>query len=348
MKLKLFLPALFFLLISCKKEAVASETFDTVVSKNVVFSENNKILKLKSGKFTYDIPKSKLPFKRIILLNASLVGYFSELRQEEKIIGISSPEYIYSEKIQQLITENKIQNVGNEQKYDVEKILALKPDAIFTNYISSFENTYDLLKKNGIEVIFLDEYLEQNPLEKSKYLLVFGKLLDVEKTATEKFGGIEKTYDSLKTLVKNIKEKPVVLANEIYGNQWFMPGGKTQLAYLINDAGGKYILKENTDDKAVPMSFEEVFVKAERAKFWVNAGNHKTKNELLTANPNYAKMNVFKTGRIYAISGREKGKTNDFFESGAVRSDLVLKDYIKIFHPQLLPNYQLTYLKELN
>ncbi|WP_449397686.1 hypothetical protein [Chryseobacterium wanjuense] len=64
-------------------------------------------------------------------------------------------------------------------------------------------------------------------------------------------------------------------------------------------------------------------------------------------NPFYAKLNVFNKGKIYVITGRERAKANDFFEGGIIRSDLVLKDYIKIFHPELLPDYQLTYMKEL-
>ena len=95
------------------------------------------------------------------------------------------------------------------------------------------------------------------------------------------------------------------------------------------------------------MSFEEVFIKAKDAQFWVNAGNHQTKKELLQINPNYAKMNVFNKGKIYTVTGKEKGKSNDYFESGVVRADLILKDYIKIFHPELLPDYILTYMKEL-
>ena len=252
------------------------------------------------------------------------------------------------EKIHQLINDGKIQNIGNEQKYDVEKIIALKPDAIFTNYIASFDNTYDLIKKNGIEIIFLDEYLEQNPLEKSKYLLVFGKLFDVEKNAVSRFEEIQKNYNSLKTLAQKSEKKPVVLTNEIYGNQWFLPGGKTNFAQFVSDANANYINAENQDSKAVPMSFEEVFVKAEKAKFWVNAGNHQSKKELLQINPNYAKMNVFNHGKMYTITGKEKGKSNDYFESGVVRADLVLKDYIKIFHPELLSDYTLTYMKELH
>lgn len=317
------------------------------ISSNVRYKEDANVFNLKSGKFIYEIPTGKLPFKRVMLLNASLVGYFTELGLENKIIGISSPEYVYSERIHQLIQEGKIQNIGNEQKYDVEKIIALKPDAVFTNYIASFDNTYDLIKKNGIEIIFLDEYLEQNPLEKSKYLLVFGKLLGVEKEADLKFNEIQNSYTTLKTLAQKGQKRPVVLANEMYGNQWFLPGGKTSLAQFIADANAKYINAENADSKAIPMSFEEVYAKSRDAEFWVNVGNHQFKKELLQINPNYAKMKVFNTGTLFTVSGKEKAKSNDYFESGVVRADLILKDYIKIFHPELLPEYNLTYLKEL-
>lgn len=336
-----------FFVFSCKKEVKPAEHDWQTISSNIQFKEDLKTFHLKSGKFSYEIPKAKLPFKKVMLLNASLVGYFTELDLEEKIIGISSPEYVYSDKIHQMIQEGKIQNIGNEQKYNVEKIIALKPDVIFTNYIASFDNTYDLIRKNGIEIIFLDEYLEQNPLEKSKYLIVFGKLLGKEKEAEQRFREIQKSYDSLRILAQKANHKPVVLANEMYGNQWFLPGGKTNLATLISDANAAYINAENSDSKAVPLSLEEVFAKSQNAEFWVNVGNHQFKKELLQINPNYAKMNVFNNGKLYTVSGKEKAKSNDFFESGVVRADLILKDYIKIFHPELLPNYNLTYLKAL-
>ena len=348
MKSYFFAFVAFLLIFSCKKETPKTVTDWEKISENLQFIQNENTFDLKSGKFNYSFPKEKLPLQKVMLLNASLVGYFTELGLEEKIIGISSPEYVYSEKIHQLIDQGKITNIGNEQKYNVEKIIALKPDAVFTNHIASFENTYELLKKNGIEIIFLDEFLEQNPLQKSKYLIVFGKLFNEEEKAVSRFNEIEKSYDSLKTLARKSATKPIVLTNEIYGNQWFLPGGKTNFAQFVADANAQYINSENDETKAVPMSFEEVFVKAEKAEFWVNAGNHKTKKELLQINPNYAKMNVFNKGKIYTVTGREKGNANDYFESGVVRADLILKDYVKIFHPELLPNYELTYMKELH
>ncbi len=337
----------FFLLLACKKEHSTTSKDWQLISENVQFKEEGNTFRLKSGKFSYSIPTTQLPYKKVILLNASLVGYFTALGLEDKIIGISSPEYVYSEKVHQLVKEKKLQNVGNEQKYEVEKIIALKPDVIFTNYIASFENTYDLIKKNGIEIIFLDEYLEQNPLEKSKYLVLFGKLLGKEKESLMNYHKITISYDSLKTLAKTTVEKPTVLANEMYGNQWFLPGGKSNLAQFITDANATYINADNTDTKAIPMSFEEVFMKAQKAEYWVNVGNHSKKKELLQINPNYTQLPVYNKGKLFTITGREVGKSNDYFESGVVRADLVLKDYIKIFHPELFPDYQLTYLKEL-
>lgn len=347
MKYKIFAIAAFFVLFSCKKEVAQNTVHWEKISERVQFQDSADVLKLNSGKFSYQIQKSKLPYKKVVLLNASLVGYFTELNATDRIAGVSSPEYIYSEEILSRIQSGEIKNVGSEQKYIVEKIIAIQPDAVFTNHIANFANTYDLLKKNGIEVIFFDEYLESKPLEKSKYLLAFGKLFDLENRAAASYKKIEKSYDSLKQMTQK-RVKPKVLANEMYGGSWFMPGGKTQLAHFLSDAGADYILKENPEDKAVAMSFEEVFSKAENADFWVNAGNHRSKSALLAVNPNYRLINAFSNGKVYAVTGKEKGKSNDFFESGVVRSDLVLKDYIKIFHPEVLPAHQLIYLRELN
>lgn len=335
------------MLISCKREQKISSSDWISISNNVQYKEQTNVLEIKSGNYTYNFKSEQVPFKKIILLNASLMGYISELGAENLVIGVSSPEYIYSEKIHSLLKGGKIQNVGSEQKYDVEKIISLKPDAIFTNHIASFDNTYELLKNNGVQVIFLDEYMEQNSLEKTAYIKLFGKLLGKDKEAEAKYAEIEKSYNDLKRLALKAIVKPTVLANEMYGDVWYLPGGKTSLANYISDANANYILKDNADTKAVTMSFEEVFAKSGEVQYWVNAGNHISKKEMIDINPFYGKLEVFNKGKVYSIAGKEKGKANDFFESGVVRSDLVLKDYIKIFHPELLPNYQPTYMAEL-
>lgn len=347
MKANFLLIIAFLFLTNCKREQKISSPNWEVISSRLQYKDDDGKLDVKSGNFTYSFEKNKVPFHKIILLNASLMGFVSELEAENVVIGIASPEYIYSEKIHGLIKSGKIQNVGNEQKYDVEKIISMKPDAIFTNYIASFDNTYQLLKNNNIQVIFLDEYMEQSPMVKTSYIKLFGKLLGKEKEAEERFNQIQKNYNDLKKIALQSTSKLNILANEMYGDVWYMPGGKTFTANYIADANAHYILRDNTEEKAVTMSFEEVFAKSKNIQFWVNAGNHLSKKEMLNINPFYGKLDVFNKGKIYGVSGREKQKANDFFESGVVRSDVVLKDYIKIFHPELLPGYQLTYMNEV-
>lgn len=349
MKRIFLLLILFLFSISCKKENIQKSNGNITISSRVNYIENPESLTLTSGKFKNVIPSKNLPFKKAMLLNSSLIGFFSELNLENKITGVSSPEYIFSEKIHRLINESKILNIGNEQKYDIEKILSNKPDVIFTNYVPNFANTYEVLKNNGIELIFLDDFMEQNPLEKSKYLLLFGKLFEKEKEAEKTYQNIEDNYKRIQALSKNSKSNSLVLCNEMYGSQWFLPGGNSFVAKLINDAGGNYILKDNKESTSVPLSFEEVFIKSKQANFWINISPHKNKKELLTLNPNYAKMDVFNSGKLYMINNREKDQANDYFESGVVRCDVVLRDYFKIFHPEdvTFQSEPLVYLKEL-
>ncbi|QFG53068.1 ABC transporter substrate-binding protein [Chryseobacterium sp.] len=347
MKAKIFQIIALFFLFSCTGKPETKLEDWTRISELLKYREDSADLILHSGAWAYRFPLAELPFKKVVLLNASLVGYFTELGLEDRIIGISSPEYIYSPRVQALINNNSILNVGNEQKYNVEKIIALKPDAVFTNRIATFSSTYDLLEKNGIPVIFLDEYLEKEPLSRSRYLLLIGKLMGMERKAAGKFMDIKKTYDSLALLVSGEKTRPVVLANEMYGSQWYLPGGQSMTAHFIRDAGGSYINAGSKGAAAEVRSFEEVFSKSQNARIWVNAGNHQSRGDLLQANPNYSKMEVFRSGKIYTVTQKERGRSNDYFESGVVRADLVLKDYIMIFHPDLLPGYNLTYLKEL-
>ena len=342
--LKLLLLLVFF---SCQKNKDQETSSWTQITPKLFFQERGEKFYIKSGGHECSFPKEKLPFKKVVVLTTSQLGYISALGEEERISGIAGAQYVYSEKIRNLIQENKIQTVGTDQKYNLEKILALKADAVLTNYMPNLADTYEIFRKNGINVIFLDEYLEEKPLEKTAYIKLFGKLFGVEKKAEKIYQEIETNYLTLKNQAAKAGNSPAVLSGEMYGNHWFLAGGKTFAAQYFKDAGADYILKNNQDEKSVSMSFEEIFSKSQSVQYWVNLSNYATKKELLNKNPAYGKLRVFREGKIFAMNNRQKGDANDYFESGAVRTDLVLRDYIKIFHPEFFPNDTLVYMKEL-
>ena len=62
----------------------------------------------------------------------------------------------------------------------------------------------------------------------------------------------------------------------------------------------------------------------------------------------YASFKAFKDANVFTYIKRvTDAGGNDFFETGAVRPDLILKDMIKILHPDLLPEYELYFYQQL-
>lgn len=343
----IFFISILFAPVSCEKKNFSQHEGEIKISDKVSYFKSKDKVVLKSGSSVFNFRSEEISFHRAVVLNTTMLGYMEELGLEDRIVGVANPKYIYSEKIHRLIREGKIKDIGTDQKYDVEKILALRPDLVLTNYIPSFENIYCMLQSQGIEVVFLDEYLENTPLSKAKYLEVFGLLFGKEKQAKERYQQIKKSYEALKDKALKTETRPLVLCNELYGNTWFLPGGKTFVATYLHDAGGAYLLRDNLETRSVPFSFEEVFVRAKGVRYWVNLSDAKERKHLLLKNPLYAKMEAFQRGYLYAMTHRKRGEANDYFESGAVRVDLVLKDYLQIFHRELFPKDTLTYMNEI-
>ncbi len=334
-------------LTNCKKEISLDQTNSETISQNLSIQENRELVTIKTTHSPVIIPKKNLPFKNVMLLNASLIGYFEELGALEVIKGVSSPEYVYSVALKKKLQNHSVLDIGLNQKYNVELILAEKPEAIFTNYVASYENIYQLLQKNGIKIIFLDEYKEKNPLEKAAYIMLIGRLIGKNKEAEVKYAEIEKNYIHLKKIAEKASTKPIVIANTMYGNQWFMPSGDSYVAQLLADANADYPWRNNHGEAALTLSFEEVLSKSQQAKYWVNLGSFLNKKQLKASNIHYQKIPCFEQGKLYSYNNRSLDSSNDYFESGVVRVDKILKDYILIFHPELLKGETLYYMNEL-
>ena len=71
-------------------------------------------------------------------------------------------------------------------------------------------------------------------------------------------------------------------------------------------------------------------------------------NEMLEANRHYGQFDAFKNKSAYSNT-IAKGPTGGllYYELAPNRPDMVLKDLIHIFHPEVLPDHQLYFFKPL-
>lgn len=137
------------------------------------------------------------------------------------------------------------------------------------------------------------------------------------------------------------------MLNTPWADSWVLPPVDSYMPRLIADAGGEYIYKENKSDASVSIGLETAYSLVSKADFWLNLSSMSTMQEVLKVNSAFAATRVVKEGRIYNNNRRVSPTgANDFWESSVVKPDVVLRDLIKIFHPELVQD-SLYYYKRI-
>ena len=294
-----------------------------------------------------NVTQIQVPIKNIVLTSTTHIPSLEMLGEESKLIGFPNLNYISSEKVRNLIDARKIKELGSNQTLNTEVLIDLQPDIIIGYGLDNSNPTLDNLEKNGLKVILNGDWNEQSPLGKVEWIKLFGVLFGKEKQANEIFKSIEKTYYETLKLVEKTKVKPTVFSGSLYEDKWYLPQGESWGAKFITNANGNYLWAKTKGTGSLSLSFEKVYSVAKNADIWF-MDQYTTLEEIKNANPHYSQFKAFKTKNIYSFS-KKKGKTGGviYYELAPNRPDLVLKDLVKIFHPELLPNYQLYFFEKL-
>ena len=85
---------------------------------------------------------------------------------------------------------------------------------------------------------------------------------------------------------------------------------------------------------------------AMKADFWLNLGQMVSMEEVCAAAPRFAKVDAVRSGRLYNNTKRtNESRGSDFWESGVVCADVVLRDMIEILHPEMLEHELYYYIR---
>ena len=295
-----------------------------------------------------NFPAIQVPIKSIVVTSTTHIPALELLGVETTLKGFPNTNYVSSEKTRALIDQNKVREIGNNQNLNTEVLLEMQPDVLIGFGVDGEQNTYQQLQKNGLNIIYNGDWTEQNPLGRAEWIKLFGVLYGLEEKADVIFKSIEKNYVEAQKLAQKAKVKPTVLCGAIYQDQWFLPQGNSWAALFIKEANGQYLWSETEGMGSLALSFETVLDKAQNADFWIGPGQFTTFDELLKSNPNYAFFKPVQTKKVYSYSAK-KGKTGGviYYELAFSRPDLVLKDMIKIIHPELMSDYELFFLEQL-
>lgn len=274
--------------------------------------------------------------KRIVCMSSSYIAMLDALGQVNRIVAVSGIDYVSNPYI--LAHKDSIKDMGPEMNYEL--LLGLKPDIVLLYGIGDAQTAItDKLKELSIPYIYMGEYLEESPLGKAEWMVVLSELTDSREKGIEIFSEIPKRYLSLKALTESVGQCPTVMFNMPWNDSWVMPSTKSYMAQLVADAGAEYIYKENSSNSSTPIGLETAYGLIQKADYWINVGSATSLDELKTVNPKFADAKAVRERTVYNNNLRlTPTGGNDYWESAVVRPDMVLRDLIHIFHPELVPD----------
>ncbi|WP_296008083.1 ABC transporter substrate-binding protein [uncultured Alistipes sp.] len=274
--------------------------------------------------------------ERIVAMSSTHIAMLDAIGEVDRVVGVSGIDYISNPDIQ--ARRDRIGDVGYEGNINYELLLSLYPDLVLLYGVNGASGMEPKLRELGIPFLYVGDYLEESPLGKAEWLVVLSEVVGKRAEGEKVFAEIPVRYNALKQRVaENTLDAPSVMLNMPYGDSWFMPSTESYAVRLIKDAGGDYIYKKNMGNASTPIDMEEAYLLASAADMWLNVGMASTLGEVKAACPKFADTRCFRNGYVYNNNARTNAAGgNDYFESGVVHPELVLRDLIKIFHPELV------------
>lgn len=288
------------------------------------------------------------PVEKIVVTSTTHIPALELLGVENRLIGFPGSDYISSEKTRLRIDNGYIRELGKNESINTEVLLEIRPDVVVGYGVDGTSKSLNLIKKSNIPVIYNGDWVEGSALAKAEWIKFFGVLFNKEKKADSIFKHIENNYLKVKELASKAKNKPSVLSGAMHKDIWYLPNGNSSEAQLLKDANVNYLWNKTSGIGSLALSFETVFDKAKNADLWLSPSYYTSKENLEKANEHYTRFKAFKNNTIYTFSNT-KGRTGGvlYYELGMARPDLVLKDIIKVCHPELLNDYQPYFFKPL-
>jgi iron complex transport system substrate-binding protein len=290
----------------------------------------------------YHFPKDFLivPLDSVAVFSGTQLNAMKNLGLLQKVIGVSEADYILDEVIRDRLANGQVTELAGNGNFYVERTLQLSPAVVFHSPYQS--NEANPLAATKIPMIPFLDFTENNPLGRAEWLKFTAVFFGKETSADKQFESIVKQYKMYKDIAAQAVERPTVFSDKYFSGQWYVPGGQSYIATLFKDAGADYIWKNDTHNASFPLDYETVFSKAHNADFWrivLSFGDEASYQSLAAENGLYTHFKAFQDHHVVWCDAQETA----YFEKSSLEPHIVLADFIRAFHPQLLPDYKPEY-----
>lgn len=283
------------------------------------------------------------PVRRSVVALSSLCQLAVWLQTEKGIKGVCDCQYVQVPRIRQMLHGGLVADCGSSMAPSVEQVAALDADALF---LSPFDNAnYGRVAQIGVPVVECAEYMEASALARAEWVRFYGMLWGRERQADSLFCKMERHYKDICREVAHTRSRPGVLTERVSSGTWYCPGGRSTMASMIADAGGRYLFAADTHSGSLPLAPETVVERGAAADVWlfVAAGTKPlSRQQLLAEYHGYSQIKAMQTGSVFQCANLASA----YFDELSFRPDYLLQDMAYMFHPELRKGARLRYFQQ--
>lgn len=275
----------------------------------------------------------RTPITSIACTSTTHIPLLEYLEELNSLKGFPNTDYISSEAARAYIETGDLVDLGLEQGLNLERLLELNPDMVMGYMYSGDKGQLGEVERLGIPVVMNGEYLEEHPLGRAEWIKFAGAFYGKLDVADSVFRVIADRYHAIANEYAGNSSAPTVMSGVVYGDTWYMPGGRNYAARMIADAGGQYLYRSDTSRSSIELSFEEVYETAHDADVWIGVASFSSLDALKASEERYSLFKPFRNGQVYSYNKRIGAKGgSEYLELGYLRPDLILNDLALIFH----------------
>jgi iron complex transport system substrate-binding protein len=290
----------------------------------------------------------EIPVRRAVAFSTSYLASIDAIGESRSLVGVDNGAYVNTPSIRARIASGSVRNIAKNGMADIETLIALDVDAIFTFGMGNEWDTYPKMDEAGLPVVMNGDWNEQDPLGRAEWIKFIALFYDREKEANAFFSKTEAEYSRLASLASTAASRPRILVSAPYQGTWAVAGGASYMARFIRDAGGAYLWASDSATGSLVLPVEAVYAAGQAADIWLDPGSALSLAEVRAMDSRFASLPAFVKGAVYNNNARvNPSGANDYFESGAIRPDLVLRDLVSLFHPELVAGPSGVYYQRL-
>jgi iron complex transport system substrate-binding protein len=289
------------------------------------------------------------PLERCAAESTTHLSLLDRLGVLDRLAGFPDRKTVCNPTVRERMETGAIVALGTSRAATAERLAGLKARAMF---VSDFEGeaaaSDETFARLGVAVVRTAEFAEEHPLGRLEWIKFFAAFFDEDEKAALKFAAQAEAYERLAAELRSVEKKPTVMVNAPYRGVWHVPGGKTYLARLIADAGGRYLWADVDSTASLPLQFEAVLAKAADADVWLHPGLWKSRAEAVAEDDRNRHFRPWKEGRLFNNNLRvSPDGALAYWEEGLARPEELLRDLAVVFHPERSGKAELLWHRKL-